>query len=175
MQTKLVNLEELTLFIHFLVLLYYLYQWNSAQYGYWHCPHGRASICNRLSVRMSHQQQRWPAGLLLSALLAGDIDRQRRAPVSHAGALSSTALSSKCGQCHVDSAGTMPNTDLFGVGFRSSFTYSCRWRPVRWNIGQLTRVACVVFREKLFEMFNHSLLSASARSKWMTGWPPYID
>jgi len=80
---------------------------------------------------MSQQQQRWPAGLLLSALLAGDIDRQRRAPVSHAGALSSTALSSKCGQCHVDSAGTMPNTDLFGVGFRSSFTYSCRWRPVR--------------------------------------------
>ena len=30
-----------------------------------------------------------------------------------------------------------------------------------------------VIREKLFEMFNHSLLSSSARSKWMTG--PHSD
>jgi len=39
------------------------------------------------------------AGLLLSAVLAKDIDRQRPA----AAAPQHTALSSKCGQCHVDS------------------------------------------------------------------------
>jgi len=31
-----------------------------------------------LSVSQSHSQQSWPAGFLLSALQAGDIDRQRR-------------------------------------------------------------------------------------------------
>jgi len=43
--------------------------------------------------------------LLLSAVRAKDIDRQRRAPGSSSAAARgrSTALSSKCGQCHVDS------------------------------------------------------------------------
>ena len=50
-------------------------------------------------------QQRRTAGLLLSAVRAEDIDRQRRAPGSSSAAARgrSTALSSKCGQCHVDS------------------------------------------------------------------------
>jgi len=50
-------------------------------------------------------QQRRAAGLLLSAVRAKDIDRQRRAPggSSAAARVRSTALSSKCGQCHVDS------------------------------------------------------------------------
>jgi len=50
-------------------------------------------------------QQRRAAGLLLSAVRAKDIDRQRRAPGSSSAAAQgrSTALSSKCGQCHVDS------------------------------------------------------------------------
>ena len=47
-------------------------------------------------------QQR-AAGLLLLARRAGDIDRQRRR---------STALSSKCEQCHVVSWRRKPNTDL---------------------------------------------------------------
>jgi len=42
-----------------------------------------------------------PVGLLLSAPRAGDIDR-----------LQAPALSSKRGQCHVDSRGTRLNTDL---------------------------------------------------------------
>ena len=65
------------------------------------CP----SVCP--SVSLSHQSnvQRRAAGLLLSAVRAKDIDRQRRAPgSSSAGARGrSTVLSSKCGQCHVDS------------------------------------------------------------------------
>ena len=63
----------------------------------------------RLSVRqsvcpISRTQQRRAAGLLLSAVRAKDIDRQRRAPGSSSAAARgrSTALSSKCGQCHVD-------------------------------------------------------------------------
>jgi len=42
--------------------------------------------------------------LLLSAVQAGHIDRQRRAPSNGAAArVRSTELSSTCGQCHVDS------------------------------------------------------------------------
>ena len=58
---------------------------------------------------IDQQQQQWPAGLLLSALLAGDIDRPRRAPAPRTSCRRaqqqrrrSTALSSKCGQCHAD-------------------------------------------------------------------------
>jgi len=50
--------------------------------------------------------QQWRAvGLLLSAVRAKDIDRQRRVLGSSNAAAQgrSTALSSKCGQCHVDS------------------------------------------------------------------------
>ena len=52
----------------------------------------------RLPLCLSHlaPQQRHLAGLLLRAQQAGDIDRQQRVPSS-----SSTALSSKCEQCHV--------------------------------------------------------------------------
>jgi len=38
----------------------------------------RSSV--RLSVRLSHHSTRRAAGLLLSAVRAGDIDRQRQAP-----------------------------------------------------------------------------------------------
>ena len=57
----------------------------------------------RQSVRQT--QQRRAAGLLLSAIRAKDIDRQRRAPGSSSAAARgrSTALSSKCGKCHFDS------------------------------------------------------------------------
>ena len=91
--------------------------------SYWHCPHSTTVRCpsDRRSVRLSHPAAHAPvAGLLLWAPRAGDIDRQRRAPSSNAaemtyivssGALNSTptnsrrstALSSTCGQCHVDS------------------------------------------------------------------------
>ena len=61
-------------------------------------------LCNgRESVRPSdvrpiiRPQRRRAAGLLLSAVRAGDIDRQQRRR--------STALSSKCGECHVDRRG----------------------------------------------------------------------
>ena len=54
---------------------------------------------------ISRTQQRRAAGLLLSAVHATDIDRQRRAPGSSSAAARcrSTALSSKRGQCHVGS------------------------------------------------------------------------
>jgi len=53
----------------------------------------RPSVCT-----IDQQQQRRAAGLLLSAVQAGNIDRQQV-----------TALSSKCGQCPVDSRGTTLN------------------------------------------------------------------
>jgi len=59
----------------------------------------RPSVCP-----VDRQQQQRAAGLLLRTRRAGDIDRQQ-----------STALSSKCGQCHVDSRGTRLNTDLFYI------------------------------------------------------------
>jgi len=72
---------------------------------------GRLSVCP--SVRPIHrQQQRWPADLLLESLQAGNIDRQLPAPALHTSCRRrSTALSSKCGQCPVDSGGTRLNTD----------------------------------------------------------------
>ena len=77
----------------------------------WHCMdivqqglwNSMVSVC--LSIHLSQhgpQQQT----LLLLPWRAGVIDRQRRAP-------SSTAFSSKCGQCHVDVYGTRINTDLY--------------------------------------------------------------
>ena len=42
------------------------------------CRAGSIKRSSRLSVSQSHSQQSWPAGFLLSALQAGDIDRQRR-------------------------------------------------------------------------------------------------
>ena len=64
------------------------------------CPSVRQSVCP-----ISRTQQSRAAGLLLSAVRAKYIDRQRRAPGSSSAAARgrSTALSSKCGQCHVDS------------------------------------------------------------------------
>ena len=66
----------------------------------------RPSVCP--SVSLSHQSNAAAAcgaGLLLSNVRAKDIDRQRRAPGSSSAAARghSTALSSKCGQRHVDS------------------------------------------------------------------------
>jgi len=58
-------------------------------------------------------QQRLAAGLLLSAPQIGDIDLLLHSEPA-AGALQhAPALSSKCGQCHVDSRWTRLNTDLF--------------------------------------------------------------
>ena len=54
---------------------------------------------------ISRTQQQRAAGLLLSTVYAKDIDRQRQAPGSSSAATRgcSTALSSTCGQCYVDS------------------------------------------------------------------------
>ena len=69
------------------------------------CPSVRLSVSQSVpSVKRT--QQRRAAGLLLSAVRAKDIDRQRRAPGSSSAAARgrSTALSSKFGdQCYVDS------------------------------------------------------------------------
>ena len=56
------------------------------------------------SSSLSRTQQRRAAGLLLSAVRAKHIDRQRRATGSNSDAARghSTVLSSKCGQCHVE-------------------------------------------------------------------------
>jgi len=64
------------------------------------CP----SVCLSVCPIYRPLQQR-AAGLLLWARRTGDIDRQRRPP-------SSTAASSKCGQCHVVSWRRKLNTDL---------------------------------------------------------------
>jgi len=57
------------------VFLLTLLAWYAEQ-GLWN---GQASVC--LSVcPIDRQQHRWPTGLLQSALLSWDIDRQRRAP-----------------------------------------------------------------------------------------------
>ena len=62
----------------------------------------------RSSIRaVDRQHQKWPAGLLLSAPRAGDIDRPLRAPAE------APALSSKRGQRHVDSSRRRLNTNLF--------------------------------------------------------------
>jgi len=58
------------------------------------CP----SVCTVI-----RSQPRRAAGLLLNAVRAADIDRQRRQPSAQQQRRRSTALSSKCGQCHVDS------------------------------------------------------------------------
>jgi len=47
-------------------------------------------------------QARRAAGLLLSAVWTGDIDRQRRRPGAQQQRRRSTALNSKCKQRHVD-------------------------------------------------------------------------
>jgi len=70
----------------------------------------RLSVC--LSVCPSvcpiiRPQQRRAAGLLLSAVPTGDLDRQWQAPCTQQQRATarnrSTALSSKCGQCRVNS------------------------------------------------------------------------
>jgi len=66
----------------------------------------------RLSVRLSHRSTdaavaggfaaERPAGMRYRSIAGAGAQQQRRR---------STALSSKCGQCHVDSGGTRLNTD----------------------------------------------------------------
>ena len=57
------------------------------------------------SVCLSHHSTAAAAGLLLSAVRAGDVDRRRRAPSSSGAAERgrSTALSGKHRECRVDS------------------------------------------------------------------------
>jgi len=73
----------------------------------------------RPSVCPVHPLQQRAAGLLLLALRAGHIDRQRRAP-------SNTAFSSKCEQCHAEIRGMRINADLSNKAL-----VHCRLRPQR--------------------------------------------
>jgi len=61
------------------------------------CPHSMRQSRVRRSVCLSNHWTALAAGLLLSAV------RQEISMAAGAGARCSTALSSKCGQCHVDS------------------------------------------------------------------------
>jgi len=86
-----------------------------AMADFWHCPlrvglwNGRTSV--RLSVCLSHQSTaacggfaaEHPAGRRYRSIAGACVQQQRRR---------GTALSSKCGQCHVDSRGRRLNTDL---------------------------------------------------------------
>ena len=74
------------------------------------CPSVRQSVCP-----ISQTQQGRAAGLLLSAVRAKDIDRQRGAPGSSSAAarVRSTALSSKCGNVMLTAELTMLNTDNY--------------------------------------------------------------
>jgi len=77
------------------------------------CPSVRRLV--RLSgCPIIRQQQRRAADLLPNAVRTGDVDRQRRAPSSNRA--SSTGLSSKCGQCRVDSRRRRLKTDLLPSG-----------------------------------------------------------
>jgi len=72
-------------------------------------PSLRPSVCP-----IDRQQQLRAVGLLLSAPRPADIDRQQAPALSSNGAAArghSTAISSKCGQCHVDNRGTTLNAD----------------------------------------------------------------
>ena len=79
-------------------------------YSYWYFSHSMrsrvykcwTSVC--LSVRPTiRPPYAAAAGLLLSAVAAGNIDRQRRPPNAQQQQRRSTAHSSKCEQCRVDS------------------------------------------------------------------------
>ena len=86
---------------------------------YWRCPHSmRSRVCvtiGRPSVRLSHRSTAAAVAsrfLLLNAVRVGDIDGQLQAPVPRTSCRRaqqqrrrSTALSSECGQCHVESRG----------------------------------------------------------------------
>ena len=100
----------------------YLYLWYIIDTARIECRAGSAKRSVSPSVSQPvhsivRQQHRWPAGLLLSALRAADIDLQlparrtgcRRAQQQRR---RSTALRSKCGQCHVDRRGARLSTDL---------------------------------------------------------------
>ena len=81
---------------------------TTSLWRYWHCPRGMRS---RVYVTIGcpsvwsivQQPLRRAAGLLPSAPRTEHIDRQRRQPAPSSTAPSSTALSSKCRQCLVDS------------------------------------------------------------------------
>jgi len=69
------------------------------------------------------------AGFLLSVVLAGDIDRQRRPPGAQqqrrrSTGPQSTALSSKCEQWHVDSRRRKLKTDWFLQRLLARLTYA---------------------------------------------------
>jgi len=73
---------------------------------FWVYITARPSVCP-----IDRQQQRQPAGLLLSAMPAEDTDRQLQARCRRRTA-GAPALSSKCGQRHVDSRRRRLNTDF---------------------------------------------------------------
>ena len=90
--------------------------------GLWN---GRASLC-----RIIQPPHAAAAGLLLSAVWVGDINRQRRAP----------APSSKCEQSHVDSWRRELNTDFLIV--RATVVTIC-WRKT-WNCVHLQKNTTVL-------------------------------
>ena len=101
----------------------------------------------RLSVcPIDRQQQRRAAGLLLSAPRAGYVDRLLHgapAGCSRHDVLQVPALSSKCGQRHVDSRCRRLNTDLFNV---TPLTQCCNLKqvsdePARHTVSQ-SRLEC---------------------------------
>ena len=91
-------------------------------------------VCVHLSVcPIIRPQQRRAAGLLLSAPRSGDIDR---APSSKSAAArgSSAALSSKRGQCHVDSrVGEAEHRLVVTASERKCIAEDANVRPVHEN------------------------------------------
>ena len=81
----------------------------------------------RPSVRLctvQYSTQRRAAGLLLSAVQRAGGKYRSTAPGVQQQRRRSTVFGSKCGQCHVDSGGTMLDTDLFVIVDYSSM---CSW------------------------------------------------
>jgi len=131
----------------------------------------RPAVCHSVCP-IDRQQQRWPAGLLLSAVRARDIDRQPPAPrTSCRRAKQQRRRSSKCGQCHVDfgSLGTRLNTDLLSINqsinqlisheFYSGPSNKNHFR-IHWRWGIIYRRSMIV---SVNEAWNRNVLDAGGR------------
>ena len=119
--------------------------------AFWHCAHSMRSRVYKtvrcLSVRLSHQSNAATAcgGFAAERRTGKDIDRQRRAPGSSSAAARgrSTALSSKCGQCHVDSR--VDETE-HRLGLISILLQFQQYSLLVWNLCQGGNMHGIIYR-----------------------------
>ena len=122
----------------------------------------------------------WSTAADDSALWAGDTDRQLSAPrvayqlQAHPAA---TALSSKCGQCHVDSRGTRLNTDLLMTVTVQTVNSNVFKTQHRWN--RLSTAEITIMHLQLevilycLSMFMNKHCTFLELIYWSTDWLSY--